>query len=126
MNARNICLIYGLAFFLVGILGFIQNPIISVIGVFQTNAVHNMIHIGLGGAFIAGAVKFPAKATLVLKMLGVGGIAVAILGGMTGGNLMLGIIHVNEPDHWLHLGLGFAVLGTGFIFPNRTIERQWA
>lgn len=126
MNARNICLTYGVVFILVGILGFISNPIISAIGFFQTNAIHNTIHIGLGCAFIVGALRFSAKASLVLKMLGVGGIAVAILGGMIGGNLMLGIIHVNEADHWLHLGLGLAVLGSGFIFPNRTIERPYS
>ncbi|WP_404359448.1 hypothetical protein [Methylotuvimicrobium sp. KM1] len=91
MNARNICLIYGVVFILIGILGFISNPIISAIGFFQTNT----IHIGLGCAFIVG-------------------------------NLMLGIIHLNDTDHWLHLGLGLAVLGSGFIFPNRTAERLYS
>ncbi|MGR9087906.1 MAG: DUF4383 domain-containing protein [Gammaproteobacteria bacterium] len=121
MNARNISLIYGMVFVLVGILGFFSNPVVSDIGFFQTNAVHNLVHIGLGGVFIAGALTLPAKAALVLKFLGLGGIAVAVLGFLTRGSLLVGIIHVNEADHWLHLGLALVVLGSGFIFPDRTM-----
>lgn len=122
MNARNISLIYGVVFILVGFLGFVPNPIVSDVGLFETNAVHNLVHVVLGCAFIAGALTLPGKASVVLKLLGVGGIAVTILGFLTSGDLMLGIIHVNQADHWLHLGLALVVMGSGYFFPDRAIE----
>lgn len=119
MNTRTISFIFGITFIAVGFLGFITNPLVSSEGLFEVNSVHNTVHIVLGFAFIFGAIRFPGNEDKVLKFFGIGGLLVTMIGFITSGNMMLGIIHVNQADHWLHLGLGVVVLVAGFIFKNR-------
>ncbi len=73
----------------------------------------------LGLAFILGCIIFSGNEDKVLKFFGVGGLAVTAIGFLTSGNMMLGIIHVNQADHWLHLVLGLVVLIAGFVFKNK-------
>ena len=54
-NADLLAKIFGFAFILVGIVGFIPNPLISETGFFQVNEAHNLIHIVTGLLFLAGA-----------------------------------------------------------------------
>ncbi len=122
MNTRIINLIYGAVFVAVGVLGFVPNPLVSAVGLFETNAVHNLVHGLLGVVFIVGALIFPGYESRLLKLLGLGGIAVTVLGFMTDGNTLLGIIRVNQADHWLHLGLALVVLASGFLFADKKTE----
>lgn len=119
MNTRTVSFIFGITFIAVGFLGFIVNPLVSSQGLFEVNVVHNIVHIVLGLAFIFGAIKFAGNEDKVLKFFGIGGLAVTVIGFLTPGSMMLGIIHVNQADHWLHLSLGLVVLVAGFIFKNR-------
>ncbi len=32
---------------------------------------------------------------------------------------MLGIVHINEADRWLHLGFAIAILGAGYLPGNK-------
>ena len=54
-NADLLAKIFGFAFILVGIVGFIPNPLISETGFFQVNEAHNLIHIVTGLLFLAGS-----------------------------------------------------------------------
>ncbi len=115
MNIRNICFVLGWTFVAVGILGFIPNTLVSSDGFFVVNALHNLVHLLTGAAFIFGAVRFEGKEALVVTSIGVAYLAVAGLGFVTSGNMMLGMIHINEADRWLHLGLAFAILLPGVL-----------
>lgn len=121
MNTRIITLVFGVTFILVGILGFFPNPIISTTGLFSVNAVHNSVHIILGIAFIAAALVYAGHENKVLIFFGVGGLLVTVVEFLTPADMMLGIIHVNQADHWLHLGLGLVVLIAGMVLPNHVI-----
>lgn len=114
MNTRIVSLAFGIVFVTVGLLGFYPNPIVSKIGFFATNGLHNLVHILLGIGFIYGTLKSPGRESRVLKFFGFGGIAVTALGFLTEGDKLLGLIHVNQADHWLHLGLTLAVLAAGY------------
>jgi hypothetical protein len=46
----------GSVFVLVGFLGFVPNPIVSPEGMFQTNAMHNLVNLLNGAAFLFGSV----------------------------------------------------------------------
>ncbi|MEO1889799.1 MAG: DUF4383 domain-containing protein [Cycloclasticus sp.] len=63
--------------------------------------------------------KFPYTTNTVLKAIGVAYVAVTVIGFLASGDMLLGIIHINEADRWLHLVLAAAILGSGFIFPNQ-------
>lgn len=116
INIRNIAFAFGGTFILVAGLGFIPNPLVSPNGLFAVNAMHNIVHLLTGMSFIAGTLMWPHQVNRVVQVIGAAYFAVAILGFFTSGNMLLGIVHINEADRWLHLGLAIAILGAGFLF----------
>ncbi|PPC91081.1 MAG: TonB-dependent receptor [Methylobacter sp.] len=124
MNARVICYVFGITFILVGLLGFIENPLVSETGFFAVNWLHNLVHIIAGAAFILGTRTCPGYESNVLKAMGSGGIVVTLVNFLTEGEKMLFLIQVNQADRWLHLGLAIIVLVSGFIFRDAQ-TRQW-
>jgi hypothetical protein len=124
MNIRNICLVFGWTFIAVGILGFIPNPLVSSEGFFVVNVPHNFVHLLTGGAFILGAAMFKGKESLVVTGVGIAYLAVAGLGFITSGDMLLGIVHINEADRWLHLGLAIAILLPGILLrvPQQSVH----
>ena len=110
MNHKSLCLLFGSVFVLVGIVGFLPNPLVSSVGIFEVNAMHNLVHILTGTAFLAGGLLFEGKEGFTLKSITTAYFGVAVLGFLTSGNMLLGIVHINEADRWLHLGLAVAML----------------
>jgi len=110
LNHKTICLAFGSVFVLVGLLGFIPNPIVSSEGIFETNDIHNFVHLFTGAAFLFGGMLVKEKAGLTLKAITGAYFGVALLGFFTEGTMLLGMIHINEADRWLHLGLAMAMV----------------
>jgi hypothetical protein len=117
LNAKTAALVIGVVFVLVGILGFIPNPLLSPTGIFMVNTTHNLVHIVSGLALLAG-VYTDIGASLMLKIVGVVYAIVAILGLVMGGNMLLGLVAVNHADHWLHVLLAVVILAAGFLLPD--------
>lgn len=109
-NSKTICIAFGSVFVSVGMLGFIPNPIVSAEGIFETNVMHNLVHLLTGAAFLFGSVFFEGKEDLTLKAVTAAYLGVALLGFLTEGNMLLGMVHINEADRWLHLGLAMAMI----------------
>ncbi len=117
LNAKTAAIVLGVVFVLVGILGFVPNPLVSPTGLFAANTGHNLVHLVSGAALLAGA--FTAfGASLALKIFGVVYALVAILGLFMGSGMLLGIIQVNHADHWLHVALAIVILAAGFGLPD--------
>ena len=116
MNARTISLIFGVIFVGVGILGFIPNPLVAADGIFSVNALHNLVHIATGAVFLIGALRYPYAQAKLLKTVGIAYVAVTILGFLNSDGMLLGLIHINTPDRWLHLALAVVILGAGIVF----------
>ena len=110
LSSKNICIGFGSVFVLVGIMGFIPNPIVSSEGLFETNAMHNLVHLLTGAAFLFGGLVLEGKESLTLKSVAAAYFGVALLGFLTSGDMLLGMVHINEADRWLHLGLAMAML----------------
>ncbi len=119
MNTKSASMAFGIVFVLVGILGFIPNPLVAPHGVFAVNLAHNLVHILTGVVFILGATHFADKADMIFKGVGAAYVVVTIVGFMTSGNMLLGLVHINQADRWLHLGLAVVILAAGFMLPNR-------
>lgn len=122
INTYTVNWVFGVTFVLVGLIGFVPNPLVAPDGVFAVNAAHNAVHVLTGGAFIFGALKFADQGSVVIKAIGFAYVAVAILGFMMSGNMLLGIVHINQADKWLHVGLALAILGAGYFVPNRPTQ----
>jgi hypothetical protein len=116
MNARTAGLVIGIVFILVGILGFIPNPLVSPDGLFAVNAAHNVVHLASGAVILAGVYSFGAS--LGLKIIGIVYAIVAVLGLVMGGDMLLGMIAMNTADHWLHVALAVVILAAGFGLPD--------
>jgi len=71
---------------------------------------HNLVHLLTGAAFLFGGVILNGKEDVTLKTVTAVYFGVALLGLITSGNMLLGLVHINEADRWLHLGLAIAML----------------
>jgi hypothetical protein len=112
-------IVIGVVFVLVGILGFIPNPLVSADGLFAVNTAHNLVHLISGIVLLAGAFT-SFGASLALKIVGIVYALIAVLGFVIIGEdqLLLGVIHVNVADRWLHVVLAVVILAAGFGLPD--------
>ena len=62
MSTKTAALVIGVIFILVGLLGFVENPVIgtSENAIFHADTVHNMVHIISGALFVLIAMAAPA------------------------------------------------------------------
>jgi len=126
LRSKNICLAFGSVFVLVGFLGFIPNPIVSSEGIFETNGMHNLVHLLTGSAFLFGGLALEGREGLVLNIITAAYFGVALLGFVTSGNSLLGLVHINEADRWLHLGLAIAMLTAAVVSSRQRAVPQLA
>ena len=113
ISSKLLTTIFGITFIASGLLGFVPNPLVAPDGVFAVNLAHNLVHFFTGVAFLAGG--FYGLGRLTLFGIGVAYVLVTILGFLTSSDMLLGFIHINTADRWLHLGLMLAILLGGFI-----------
>jgi hypothetical protein len=121
LNTKTAALVLGIIFIVVGLLGFVPNPLVSPTGIFAVNTAHNLVHLLSGIVILAGAYSaFGARNTLLV--FGAVYALVAILGfipgAVTAGNMLLGFIHVNDADKWLHVLLAIVLLAAGYYLPE--------
>lgn len=123
--AKTLAIIFGIIFVLVGILGFVPNPLVGSGAIFDTNHLHDLVHLIIGLILLAVAFMAPSQSGLWLKILGVIYLLVAILGFVLvpAGGLLLGILQTNTADHWLHVVLGIVLLAAGFA-PNSSMKKM--
>jgi hypothetical protein len=114
-NAKLVAIIFGLTFVVVGLMGFVENPIASEYGFFQANWAHNLVHLITGAVFLLGVIKYPGQEKRFVLYSGYFYGLVALLGFVWPGDMLLGFIHINEPDRWLHLGLAIVIVAAGVL-----------
>ena len=120
MTAKTAAIIIGLLFIAVGLLGYVDNPIIGTSeGVmFHADNVHNIVHIVSGALFLLVAFAAPGSAGGFLKLFGIVYLIIGIIGfvqhGPDGMGKVLGFLHVNGADNFLHVGLGIVIFLAGF------------
>ena len=116
MTAKMAAMVLGIVFVLIGLLGFVNNP---VLGMFLVNPVHNLVHLISGIVLLAGAYS-SLGSRMALKIIGVVYALIAILGFflVTADGMLLGIIAMNEGDKWLHVVLAAVILAAAFGLPD--------
>ena len=118
ITSKNVSIVFGITFLAAGMLGFIPNPIVSPDGLFEVNLMHNLVHILTAVVFFAGALISEKAARVTLQCVGIAYVGVTILGFLIKGHLLLGLVHINEADKWLHAGLALVILAAGFGLPK--------
>ncbi len=107
---KTIVTILGIVFILVGLLGFVQNP---VLGIFAVDTLHNIIHLAAGVLALWAVNRGTESILTYAKVFGVVYGVVAILGFLLPSPL-LGLVTVNMADNLLHVVLAVVLLAIGF------------
>jgi hypothetical protein len=127
----------GAVFLLVGILGFIpgittnfgdmnfigHDSEAKLLGIFQVNVVHNIVHLLFGVLGLAAARAWESSR---LYLLGGGAVYLALwLYGLV---IDLGstanFVSLNTADNWLHLFLGVGMMGLGAVLGRSTTRTR--
>lgn len=121
MTTKTASVFFGIAFIVVGILGFFPNPIIDDSGnaIFHADTIHNIVHLASGGLFLLVALARTGVTSSFMKGFGFIYFALGVWGlvkfGTSGTGELLGFLHVNRADNFLHIGLGLLVFIFSFI-----------
>ena len=107
---QKVGLVFGAVYVLVGLLGFTvsgQGPFIGqegglLLGLFEVNGLHNIVHLGIGAALIGAAMSSAAASRATNMTIGVVYGALGVLGWFIN-DTALDIVALNAADHLLHL-----------------------
>lgn len=115
--AKTLATIFGVILVLLGLLGFVSNPLIGVNALFAADAVHNLIHIILGAILLIVAFWAESGSMLWLKIIGVVTFLLGLIGIFSvpsSGGLLLGIAWTNGAANWLHLVIGIIIFAGAY------------
>jgi hypothetical protein len=111
---QAVAAVFGAIYLVAGVLGFFIHPLL---GIFQVNFLHNLVHIaiGIGGlaaaSSLANSKRFCQIAGVILLLLGLIGIGVAN---------PFGLLYIGGADVALHLVTGGVLAYFGFVAPVST------
>lgn len=115
MSIQRLAMLFGVVFLAIGVLGFIPGITSNgrLLGIFEVNTLHNVIHL-LSGVVAIAASKASASASFVFfKVFGIVYLLVAVV-GFVQGTTVLGLFGVNLADNLLHTVIALASLVIGF------------
>ena len=112
---KNLMYVLGAVLVLLGLIGFVSNPIFGIFGV---DALHNLIHIVAGVLVFVFASKGEQGTRTIAMVLGVVVGLIAILGFLVGDGKILGLVATNGASNILHLMVAVVFLAIGFMKPK--------
>lgn len=113
---RRPYLLTGALLVVFGIAGFFQDPLL---GLFEVNPVHNLVHL-VSGLFVLAAASYGIGTMRTCgKMLGLLYLALAIAGFALPAGDIFRVMHLNQPDNMLHLYLAGFFMYYGLLAPPR-------
>lgn len=112
MGVSKFARVFGVILLLVGILGFVPGVTSSgyLLGIFEVDIVHNIIHLLTGILALAFASGAPRE---FFKIFGIVYLLVAVV-GIVQGDTVFGLFDVNGADHVLHVVIAVVALAVGF------------
>lgn len=138
MSVRTFALVMGVAFLLIGVLGFVP-PLLTqhaegthdlrvrafegyLFGLFHVNVLHSLVHVIFGIMGLAMARRFDS-ARLYARIVAVSYGLLAIMGLIPVLNTVFGLIPIHGHDVWLHALIAAAAAYFGFAAPAETADR---
>lgn len=114
--ARAFAGIFGVVYLIVGLVGFAVTGFDDWLATdtgelllwFELNPLHNVVHIAIGAALLAGASR-PASARAISLVVGVTYAVVGVLGFFALGEEW-NILSLNMADNWLHIATAVVAL----------------
>ena len=104
MSLKRIAVIFGILFVAGGVLGFVPavNPGGKLLGMFDVNGAHNLVHIATGVVALIVGFASDKASRIFFQVFGIVYAAVAALGFFYGNQPLLGMIS----SGWWRCGLG--------------------
>jgi hypothetical protein len=139
MSVRKFAMILGIAFLLIGVLGFVPPLLIQrehgahdelrvrafegyLLGLFHVNILHTLVHVLFGVMGIAMSRSYDT-ARLYARIVAVGYGLLTIMGLVPALNTVFGLIPIHGHDVWLHALIAAASAYFGFAAPADTEAR---
>lgn len=113
--------ILGSVYVLVGLLGFALTDATGfaaaegdlLLGIFEVNPLHNVVHLLVGTTLVTGAVAGAAASRIVNLTVGGVYLLVGVVGAVLPADSPANILALNVSDHFLHLASALVLLGVG-------------
>ena len=117
---RLVAIIFGAVYLVVGALGFLVTAGVDFIategglllGIFEVNPLHNIVHLLIGAALLIAGLSSVSAAKATNIVVGAVYLLVGIVGFFLVGTA-LNILALNTFDHFLHLVSALVLLGVG-------------
>jgi hypothetical protein len=118
---RIVAAVFGVVYLLVGALGFAATGGVDfvategglLLGIFEVNPLHNIAHLLIGAALLAGALAGVRAAKTVNIVVGAAYLLLGIIGFFIA-DTDLNVLALNTADHFLHLASALVLLAVGF------------
>jgi hypothetical protein len=124
LTATSVAWVFAASFYVAAAIGFISNPLLSPDGLFVTNTAHNIVHLLTGVGFTIVALAGSKPSVVFMQAFGViyllTGAAGFLATGQSGDGHLLGLVHLNTLDNFLHLGLGGVIAAAGWHFHTQS------
>lgn len=130
MNSRTlnqtVAVAFGAVYILVGVIGFaVTNEVgfaaregRDLLGIFEVNPLHNIVHLAIGALLLLGGLASAAAARAVNAIVGATYLVVG-LAGLVMMDSRSDILALNSADNVLHLGSALLLLGVSIFAGNR-------
>ncbi|MFO7690557.1 MAG: DUF4383 domain-containing protein [Cryobacterium sp.] len=128
---RIIGAVFGVAYLLVGALGFAVTGGVGFIategglllGIFEVNPLHNVTHLLIGAALLVASLSSAPAAKATNTTVGAVYLILGVVGFFIVGSA-LNILALNTADHFLHLASAVALLGAGLAADKSVTSAQ--
>lgn len=120
--------VFGAVYLAVGLLGFAVTGGVGfassegalLLGIFELNPLHNLVHLAVGAGFLGSAAAGVRVSQAVNAAIGAVYLVVGLLGIALVSQPALNILAINVADNVLHLASGALALGIGLYGATRT------
>src|SRR5262245_27715863 len=117
LTATLVAWIFAGSFCAAAAVGFIPNPLLGPHGLFVADTAHNMVHLLTAVGFTVVAIAGWKASVVFMQAFGPIYLLVGVIGflvtGLGGDGHLLGLVHINTLDNFLHMGLGAVIGVTG-------------
>lgn len=116
-----VVLAFGITYLAIGALGFAVTSGVEfagregdeLLGIFEINPLHNIVHLAIGAALVAGFMGGRRSSGLVAMLVGATYLLVGVI-GLFITDSDANILALNSPDHLLHIGSAVVLLFAGY------------
>lgn len=127
---RLLGVIFGAVYLLVGILGFFATAGVDffategnlLLGIFEVNPFHNIVHLLIGAALLIGGLSSVSAAKATNTTIGAAYLLVGLLGLFITGDNPANILALNAADNVLHFASAILLLAVG-LGAERDVRR---